>query len=346
MKLLITTQVVDKEDPILGFFHDWLEEFAKHFESISVICLKEGVHELPQNITVYSLGKESGENHCKYIFRFYKFFGKIFFCNRVDFVFFHMGAVYNLLAIPFFLVRKLRGTQFYWWKAHGHINITGRLAGVFTDRIYTASENSFPVQSKKKVVVGHGIRVCGEELIKKEIKNNVRLVSVGRITRIKNIEQVIELGNMLYTRNIPFTILIIGPIIDMAYHSDLENLIHSYSLSNFITMAGPKNKNDLQEVYRNTDVLIHTSKTGSVDKVVLEAMSHGVVPIAPFVAYGDILQPFHLCVKEDTGEAYFHILNRLRHMKIDEYNMLRVALQNAVIKGHSLATLTQRIFNI
>ena len=58
-RLLITTQAVDLDDPVLGFFHRWIEEFAKHCESISVICLKEGRHDLPDNVHVYSLGKPS-----------------------------------------------------------------------------------------------------------------------------------------------------------------------------------------------------------------------------------------------------------------------------------------------
>ena len=62
MRLLICTQAIDKNDPILGFFHRWVIEFAKHFEHISVICLREGTHTLPENVSVYSLGKEGGES--------------------------------------------------------------------------------------------------------------------------------------------------------------------------------------------------------------------------------------------------------------------------------------------
>ena len=47
MKLLIITQKVNKIDPILGFFHGWIIEFAKHFESITVICLEKGEYNLP-----------------------------------------------------------------------------------------------------------------------------------------------------------------------------------------------------------------------------------------------------------------------------------------------------------
>ena len=58
MKLLIITQKVDINDPVLGFFHRWLEEFAKHYEFVTVICLEKGEHRLPENVKVLSLGKE------------------------------------------------------------------------------------------------------------------------------------------------------------------------------------------------------------------------------------------------------------------------------------------------
>jgi len=58
MKLLVVTQVVDTEDPVLGFFVRWVEELAKHVESVEVICLREGKHMLPVNVHVHSLGKE------------------------------------------------------------------------------------------------------------------------------------------------------------------------------------------------------------------------------------------------------------------------------------------------
>ena len=68
---LIITQIIDKDDPILGFFHRWVEEFAKHIDHIDVICLKKGEHTLPSNVSVYSLGKEGGESRIKYTFRVY-----------------------------------------------------------------------------------------------------------------------------------------------------------------------------------------------------------------------------------------------------------------------------------
>ena len=69
MRLLIVSQKVDIEDPILGFFHGWLLEFAKQCEEVTVIGLEVGKYALPKNVKVYSLGKEAGQSRLKYLFR-------------------------------------------------------------------------------------------------------------------------------------------------------------------------------------------------------------------------------------------------------------------------------------
>ncbi|MBU0750314.1 hypothetical protein KKH15_02235, partial [Patescibacteria group bacterium] len=58
MKLLVVTQIVDTSDPALGFFHEWLVEFAHNCSEVIVICLKRGECNLPKNVRVFSLGKE------------------------------------------------------------------------------------------------------------------------------------------------------------------------------------------------------------------------------------------------------------------------------------------------
>ena len=55
MRLLILTQKVDQNDDILGFFHGWIREFSKNFETITVISLGVGEYNLPANVRVLSL---------------------------------------------------------------------------------------------------------------------------------------------------------------------------------------------------------------------------------------------------------------------------------------------------
>jgi len=58
MKILVITQEISRQSPVLGFFHGWLAAFSKRFESITAVCLKKGDYDLPANVSVFSLGKE------------------------------------------------------------------------------------------------------------------------------------------------------------------------------------------------------------------------------------------------------------------------------------------------
>jgi len=284
MKLLITTQTIDKNDPILGFFHGWVKEFSKHFEEINVICLKEGEHNLPENVHVYSLGKEdylrkrcdrevrnaggisqvvasyfkkNSDNlnsfckkersdgkrsfleeqiqKLKYTYRFYKYFWKLYVKKEVDFVFFHMGDILNIVAVPFFLIRKFKKTKFLWWKAYGHISVVGKLALLFCDDVVTSTYSGFPIKTSKRKIVGQAIDT---KLFCLPSNNNVRnkeVLFVGRVTPIKYLETFIGVAKVLEKKGYSFTI--VGPLDDKEYYEKLLSL----SLGIKIQFVGSKN---------------------------------------------------------------------------------------------------------
>ena len=96
MRLLVITQKVDREDPILGFFHRWVEELAKRYTEVSVICLEKGKYNLPPNVRVFSLGKEERKNKFLYVLKFFR----LCFFKSLDYnsVFVHMNQEYVLLG--------------------------------------------------------------------------------------------------------------------------------------------------------------------------------------------------------------------------------------------------------
>src|SRR3989344_232174 len=113
MRLLIVTQKVDKKDPILGFFHRWIEEFAKNFEKVTVVCLEKGEYNLPTNVKVLSLGKEERRSKAEYISRFYRYIWQE--RKNYDAVFVHMNQEYVLLGWKFW---KLWGKKIFLWRNH------------------------------------------------------------------------------------------------------------------------------------------------------------------------------------------------------------------------------------
>jgi glycosyltransferase involved in cell wall biosynthesis len=342
MKLLICTQAVDKKDPILAFFHTWIEEFARHFDEVHVICLKEGAHTLPLNVKVYSLGKEGGENRLKYLLRFYSHFRKIFMSVRVDYVFFHMGAVYNILAAPFFFLRKQYGTKFYWWKAHGHINLAGRIALSFVDRVYTSTLSGFPIETSKRHVVGQAIDTDFFAVSKKAERKR-EVVFVGRITPIKRIEDFVSTAEILVKEDPDIFFALVGPIIDQAYYESLRTRCKEKGLESRITFLGAKSQAELVMLYHDASIFLNTSVTHSMDKTVLEAVLSGCVPVTGNKAFREILEPYGLYLDNPTPEMY---AEAIRTVLSKDMTHITQKLREDVVTSHSLRTFTERIFNI
>lgn len=336
---------MDKNHPILGFFVSWIREFSKNFDEVHVVALEVGIYNLPSNVTVYSLGKEDGENNLKYLWRFYLYFLKIFFFTRVDYVLFHMGAIYNILAAPFFLCRHFFDTKFFWWKTHGHINWQGRLALSFVDRVYTASAESFPINTKKRHVVGHAIDV---ELFSPfgNIMREKRILFTGRLTRSKRIEVIVELAKFLKERGVEVPVRIIGPVIDKDYVNSLKELVQNHELDDLVTFLPPLNQPELIKEYEAAEIFINPSNTGSIDKTVLEAMAMGAIPLTDNPAFMRMLGEFQLFTKKGDSENLLTSVLRILDLPNEVKNDLRNKLRNIVMSQHSLKTLSQRIFPV
>lgn len=153
MKLLIVAQVLDTEDPVLGFFHDWVHRLAHRIEHIEVICLREGKHELPQNVRVQSLGKERGrQSRITYAMRFLSYTWKL--RGRYDAVFVHMNQEYVLLAGFWWL---LLGKPVYLWRNHAQGSYLTDLAALFCRKVFCTSAHSYTAKYRKTVRMPVGV---------------------------------------------------------------------------------------------------------------------------------------------------------------------------------------------
>ena len=285
MRILIVTQTVDQNDPMLGFFCRWIEEFAKHFERIEVICLREGKHNLPQNVRVHSLGKERIDSastqrggigmiyhtflRVRYIFRFLRLIWRL----RMDYdaVFVHMNPEYVMLGGIFW---RVFGKRIGLWYVHKHAGFMLRTALLFVHVVFTASPESFRLRSHKIKVMGHGIDV--EHIPKAQTHNAPRLVTLGRVTPIKHIELQIRALALLPTE---WSLSVIGGPAqpeDEGYLSLLKEEVHSLGISNRVFFRGPLPQSRALEKLTEASVFLHTSETGSLDKALLEGLAVGL----------------------------------------------------------------------
>lgn len=275
MKLLIITQVIDSEHPILGFFHRWVEEFAKHYEQVHVICLQVGKHSFPTNVTVHSLGKEKGEGRLIYICRFYLLIFKL--RHEYDHVFVHMNQIYVVLGG---LLWRTLGKKNGLWYVHRQITLSLRVACLFATKVFTSSPESFRIKTKKAVYLGHGIDIERFKNTSRRIrqKNEFNVVHIGRITKIKNLDVLVEAARFLKTdSNVRFHLY--GPAntdAERDYKEYLVELITKYKVNKFFVFHEPVRNDLLSDVFSQTDVTVNLTPTGGMDKAVIESMAAGV----------------------------------------------------------------------
>tara|TARA_B100000508_G_scaffold53235_1_gene41250 strand:- start:26710 stop:27732 length:1023 start_codon:yes stop_codon:yes gene_type:complete len=337
MKLLIITQVVDVNHPILGFFHRWIIEFAKHVEHLHVIALQVGEHDLPENVTVHSLGKEEGVSKFEYVRRFYLYIWK--HRNEYDHVFVHMNQIYVLLGM--FIWHGLKKRVLLWYM-HKSVTTSLKFAHAFVDGVVSASKESFRLKSKKLHILGHGIDTELFAYKNKAESKTLKTLSVGRIAPVKQIEVLI--AAVLNCKNC--TLSAVGaPVtkVDKEYEEGLKK-----ESDPRVSFLGAKTQEELPSLYQEANVFVNTSNTGSIDKVVLEAMSTGTLVVSTNEAFKDMFStlPYSAYVEEHNVLELTQALEEVAVMPSKEREFIGKQLREIVREQHALSNLVPRILEI
>lgn len=284
--LLIITQKVDKDDQLLGFFIGWLQEFSERYGMVTVVCLQSGPYSLPSNIHVVSLGKDRGASKLRQLLSFYS--AIIGLRRQYDVVFVHMNPIWAVLGA---WVWRVLGKRVALWYASKGVSLKLRLAVQWVDVIFTASPESFRVLSPKVTVLGHGIDTNLFQPGNSQRSAGMRLLSVGRIAPVKNYETLIRAAALLRDEGTDFSVTMIGePALpqDIAYERHLGDMIEELGLVDRFRRVGKVVHRNLVPYYQSHSVFVHLSRTGSLDKAILEAMACGM----PVVSCNDSARAF------------------------------------------------------
>lgn len=302
MKLLVLTQKVDEHDSVLGFFHQWIEELAKHCEGVEVVCLFEGAHHLPNNVRVHSLGKEQGAGKIRRTLRFYRYLWQL--RGRYDGVLVHMNPEYLVLAGWWW---KLAGVPTLLWYSHRSVDLKLRIAERFVGVIASSAASSFRLQTPKLRVLGHGIDTALFTPSGGSVHTPWRLVSVGRLTPIKRLETVIE-ALALVRCGIDADLTLVGQAVapgDLAYAQRLKEQVQRLSLGSHVQFAGAVPYGEMASVYHAADVSVNAAPTGGLDKAVLESMATGLPTLVTNQGFAEYLGQYQgrlLCVQDDAAD--------------------------------------------
>jgi|CXWL01.1.fsa_nt_gi glycosyltransferase involved in cell wall biosynthesis len=276
MNILVVTQILDSEDPVLGFFHGWLVEFSKQFESIDVICLKEGRHALPSNVRVRSLGKEKRKQiSIVYVFRFLTLAWTL--RHRYERVFVHMNQEYVLVAGWLW---KLLGKKIYLWRNHYAGTFLTDLAVYLCDKVFCTSTHSYTASFKKTILMPVGVDT---ELFRQSDTpaQPHSILFLGRIAPSKRPEILVDALARLYAQNAPFSASFFGAPLPMheEYYQRLKARVRDAGLRDCVTFFGGVSNLDAPAVFSAHDIFVNTSPQGMFDKTILEAAASGCIVI-------------------------------------------------------------------
>jgi len=349
MRLLMTTQAVDLDHPILGFTHSWINSLARHVAKLHVITLLAGRHHLADNVVLHAYGPP-GASHNKVSrhWFYHRCFGRLILGGQVDAVFVHMIPRWAIAAAPY---ANLRRIPLVLWYTHGSSSWQLRLAHRLIDRAVTASPASYPLWgSAKAKALGHGIDTDLFQPNFREPDGTFRVLSLGRLSPTKQHDVLVEAVRILVrekgVENIKVRI-VGGPANpgDEAYRQKLYRLVKDYGLEHCVTLTGPLPYEAVVAEYHQADLFVNLSRTNSMDKVVLEAMACGVPVVTSNPAFQSLLPAFGLVSHGDVAALAEAIVN-VAHLSRDQNKALGRQLRTKVVENHSVNSLMERLVNV
>ena len=331
MKLLIITQKVDSTDPILGFFHQWLEEFAQHCDQLVVIGQLVGPHNLPDNVHVHSLGKERGTSRFTQIFHCWKLQWKL--RRHYDTVLVHMTPIWIVLGAPLWLL--LRKSMYLWYEVRRGGAIL-KTALLLVRKVFCATEHGLPAPSSKQVVVGHGINTQLFAPLDND-RDPHSVVAIGRLTPSKHYEHILHAFASLPDAA---ELSIVGGTYtdaDSAEEKKIQDLLRELGIARR-TSVGTLPHSAVASLLQRAQLMLHAC-VGGLDKVVREAMASGCVVVSTNVAAQQIL-PEECCATPETLGKKAQAL-----LSLDEEDRVRLAqqLRQIVVEQHGLSRLIERL---
>ena len=342
MKLLVVTQAVDIEDPVLGFFHRWLEEFARHTTSIEAICLTQGRSDLPKNVRVHSLGKEHGRPRfaprTKYAFRFFALAWRL--RNEYDAVFVHMNEEYVLI---FGLLWRVLGKRVVLWRNFKTGSWMTPTACRLANAVCYTSPESFTKRFSNAVQMPVGIDT--NVFKPAEIFPAPHtLLFFGRLDEIKRPDLFLSALEILAHDGVAYEAHLYG---DPTPGNEVyaEELKRRFAGLPQVTFHPGVSNEEAPAIYRTHAIYVNLTPSGSFDKTIAEAMASGCVVVTCNDAVEEVL-PSRLFVVDVTDESVAQALAAALALSESGRAQIVDKQRRYIESEHSLTLLARRLFAV
>lgn len=347
MKLLFLTQVIDGEGAVLGFVPRWIEGLARHCERVRVVALEAGdVSSLPSNVDVRVVGRKGAIGRW---FRYRRILSEALRDEGFDTLLAHMVPRYALVAAG---PARRAGARLFLWYTHAAVDARLVRAVRVVEKVFTASSESLRVDTRKRVVTGHGIDLDHLDHRGEAPAQPTRLLAVGRLTPAKDPLTVLAAVSILVARGADLHLDLVGgglTVQDSGYMRSVREQIEVGGLAQRVVLGGSVPYRDVPRYYARASLVINASLTGSLDKVVLEAMAasrpviscnDAVPPL--FSELGPVAETLHFLPGNAEGLA--QRIETVLSWPQRERDALGQKLRAIVARDHEVEALMRRLF--
>lgn len=345
-RVLMLTQCLDESNWLVGFIPQWVDALAAEVDVLYVITLELGTYRPPANVHVYSMGKEQGRGKLGILRGFYQ--ALLAVIDKVDAVFVHMIPRYGVLAAP---LTWLKGKPMTLWYTHPNIDPELRLATAFSRRIVTAGPGSFPIDTPKLRVLGHGIDTNVFSPGQDKLGEPPVIVQVGRIMPVKNHAAVIRALAMIAS-DTNAELVIIGGLpkgAEADYPETLRTLADELQIADRVKFTGALSMLEVRDWYRRAAVAVNVTRVGSFDKAALESMATGTPTLVAQSAFDALLGAYTIQLRIEAPDDIEGLAARLGTLlALSHQERLRMTdhIRQRVIEAHSLQNLAAHLTNV
>jgi glycosyltransferase involved in cell wall biosynthesis len=346
MRLLLFNLATDIDDPVLGFTTRWIWALAKRVEFIHVLTMRTGRIEVPENVRVYSLGKEKGYSEPRRATQFYRHLFRIVRGDKIDVCFSHMIPLLTVLAAP---VLKLHGIPIVTWYAHPTLTRILRVAHYLSDRLVTSLATAYPYTHDKLTIVGQGVDTDLFSLDARIAPESPPLIlCVGRLSPVKDHPTLLKAIWLLQQKwSKPVQVVILGGPAspqDTFYMQSLHEQVKELRLEKTVAFRPPVPMMNLPDWYRRCSVLVNMTPSGSGDKVAWEAMACGRPCIVANEGYKETLGRYTADCLFPYGDWKVLAAKLLGILSMTSTDRLQIGdyLRHQVVDRHSLKRLTEK----
>ncbi len=333
MNLLVVTFALDELDGALAWQVKVVAELARHCDVVVAVTDRLGRASLPDNVVVSVIPRRP--------FRIPRRLGgrwaynwhvrRICLKHEIDAVFLHMAVAWAPILRPTF--RRL-GLPVVGWYAHGTVTRMLRRAIRSADVMLTSSPEGCRVDSSKVRAIGQGVDT---DLFSVPAARALQdIVYVGRVSRRKHIDLLIQVAEAMRKRQmIPSPRLrIVGPTLtldDLDYDREARSMVWELGLEGLVDMAGFIPHDRIPALYETAFLHLNLSRTGSMDKTVLEALSAGCPVLTSNEAFFDVLVRFPEFIVRDERPAA--VAEQIEHIH-DRRARYDPFVLRALVEGH------------